>query len=319
MRSSFTQIKFDQPEHLTLFSSELIQSRKNSDFSADRLKEFRVQLMEQLQTTLDLHQLLAILHNALKTLMPVDGVHFVHAEKGIDIEYGAAGRHRCNYELILGQDYYGDIAFTNAQRFSEQQLSAIESIMSVVICPLANSVKYQDALASAMIDPLTGMNNRGALAVTLNREVELAKRADEASLGVIMLDIDHFKSINDEFGHLTGDGVISNVAEVIQSSVRASDACFRYGGEEFMIVLNSSNLDLASAVAERIRQAIYANVTVGEDSRAITASFGVAVFQNESDWPALVSKADKALYKAKAAGRNRVICHGNYKEEPIIA
>jgi diguanylate cyclase (GGDEF)-like protein len=97
------------------------------------------------------------------------------------------------------------------------------------------------------------------------------------------------------------------VAQVIQKSIRGSDACFRYGGEEFLVCVTNSNLALARVVAERIRIAISANTRLPDKDKTISASCGIAHYNNESDWPELVARADKALYAAKEQGRNRVV------------
>jgi diguanylate cyclase (GGDEF)-like protein len=176
-----------------------------------------------------------------------------------------------------------------------------------VIFPLKNSIKYRDALATAMIDPLTGLNNRGAMSITLNRELERSRRHEDQNLSVIMVDVDHFKKINDRYGHLAGDDVLRQVAQVIQKSIRGSDACFRYGGEEFLVCVTNSNLALARVVAERIRIAISESTRLPDKDKTISASCGIAHYNNESDWPELVARADKALYAAKEQGRNRVV------------
>ncbi len=127
------------------------------------------------------------------------------------------------------------------------------------------------------------------------------------NLAVIMLDIDRFKLINDRFGHPAGDEVLITIAAVLRGTLRESDGCGRYGGEEFLLILPESDSENACFLAERTRKNIEALKIAEIDEISITASFGVAVFDPDYPDENLISLADKALYEAKKAGRNRVV------------
>ncbi len=168
----------------------------------------------------------------------------------------------------------------------------------------------QDLRRLAMTDGLTGLYNRRAFAAALAKDLSRADRA-RTTLSLVMIDIDHFKSINDTKGHQTGDAVLRGVAEVLIASIRGGDLAGRYGGEEFCLVLPDTNLDGAMIVAERIRVSVEQKPFQGpQGSFHVTASFGVANITGPgcaNSAEALIKKADEALYKAKADGRNRVI------------
>ncbi len=159
----------------------------------------------------------------------------------------------------------------------------------------------------SVIDPLTQLYNRRYLDETLKRELARATRR-AAPLAVIMLDLDHFKRVNDTFGHEAGDLLLRNVAHVLQAGVRGSDVACRFGGEEMVVLLPECPLDIAVARAERMRQEIRAlKPTVNKDMLAVSASFGVAVYPLHGDTPeTLLQCADLAMYAAKRAGRDRV-------------
>jgi two-component system, cell cycle response regulator len=158
-------------------------------------------------------------------------------------------------------------------------------------------------------DPLTGLYNRAYL---LNQIGVLAERSASQGIGlaVLMLDIDHFKQINDRYGHLAGDDVLRQVAAVIRESTRSEDLVARFGGEEFVVVLPVSVPDLAADRAERIRSNLAERTVMAEGTGIrVTASIGLAFApagrsRNEM---ALIMTADEALYRAKADGRNRVV------------
>lgn len=157
-------------------------------------------------------------------------------------------------------------------------------------------------------DPLTRALNRRFLPTILGREISLATN-NGTQLSLMMLDVDHFKAINDQWGHSTGDAVLKQVAEIISDNVRLSDFVFRYGGEEFLIVLVETSAEEAHVVAERIREQLASReirLPAGGSVR-VTASLGLAAFQDHPDYNELIETADKALYDAKNAGRNRTI------------
>lgn len=157
-------------------------------------------------------------------------------------------------------------------------------------------------------DALTGLWNRGAILEVLGRELSRAHRCG-ASLAVALVDLDHFKRINDTHGHPAGDAVLREAGSRMSSSLRPYDAVGRYGGEEFLIVLPGCDVPFGLACAERLRKSLARDgIQVGDRLLPVTCSVGVAASagDHESDAEALLSAADQALYRAKAEGRNRV-------------
>jgi two-component system cell cycle response regulator len=159
----------------------------------------------------------------------------------------------------------------------------------------------------SIIDPLTGLYNRRHLDAVLSRELEFAQRTQH-EVALIMLDLDHFKSINDRFGHAAGDGVLRGVARVLRSRLRVYDTVCRYGGEEIVVVVPGTSLTIAKEVAEDLRVTIQDRKFDELDLQlGVTASLGVAAFPSIApDADTLLRVADAALYRAKAGGRNRV-------------
>jgi diguanylate cyclase (GGDEF)-like protein len=188
--------------------------------------------------------------------------------------------------------HYGDLAVAAAEQIS----------------PVLSNLSLREALRDlAMRDPLTGLYNRRFLEEALTREVSRAAREKE-SLGVLMLDLDHFKDFNDAFGHEAGDDVLRCVGQFLRHRIRTTDVACRYGGEEFTILLPGATLEDARARAEQIRAGIRA--ALGSPGN-VAASLGVAVFPDHGDSLAgLLRAADVALYRAKALGRDRVEIFG---------
>lgn len=156
-------------------------------------------------------------------------------------------------------------------------------------------------------DTLTGLRSRGFIIQFLKRAIVSARRS-VMPLSIVMIDLDHFKRVNDHHGHVFGDKVLKMLAARIQNAARGLDTVGRYGGEEFIVVLEQTDLEGARALAERMRAAIAADpICVDGVTIAMTASFGVAEMRDGDDAESLATRADRALYEAKATGRNRVV------------
>jgi diguanylate cyclase (GGDEF)-like protein len=156
-------------------------------------------------------------------------------------------------------------------------------------------------------DALTGLYNRRYLEQTMDRELISAKRHGHF-VSVIMGDLDHFKAVNDRYGHLAGDEVLRAFGDLLKRQVRASDIFCRYGGEEFLLVLPQISTEVAFKRAEQLRSEMAAApVPYGTSLIAVTASFGIATFPRDGQTSEeVIAAADSALYAAKGAGRNRV-------------
>ncbi|NGZ28619.1 MAG: diguanylate cyclase [Magnetococcales bacterium] len=163
------------------------------------------------------------------------------------------------------------------------------------------------ARTESLTDPLTGVLNRRAFDKYLEREYARVKR-HQSPLSVVLFDLDHFKRINDTYGHPVGDKVLINVAEKATQSLRQADVIARYGGEEFILLLPDTNQEEAVRAAERIRESILKmRFRVRGELVTITSSFGVSTWRGEMTPAILVESADQALYRAKQEGRNRVV------------
>lgn len=159
----------------------------------------------------------------------------------------------------------------------------------------------------ARSDSLTGLLNRRALGEILAEEAERARRY-ERPLSILLLDIDHFKRVNDEFGHDLGDEVLYQMAQTCLSSLRASDRVGRWGGEEFLVLLPETSPEEALVLAERLRQKVAETVCTARGRRMqVTVSIGVASLAPDESWESTYARVDGALYEAKRGGRNRCV------------
>lgn len=160
-------------------------------------------------------------------------------------------------------------------------------------------------------DPLTRSLNRRGFARRLESACELSRRRSDYSLGLVMLDLDHFKEANDSAGHALGDELLQRVAETLEETVREGDAVARLGGDEFAVLLAGASPRVALEVAERVRERLAAlDLAHGDRRFRVSASLGVAMFQGDDDGMTLMARADRASYQAKHGGRNRVVMAG---------
>lgn len=165
----------------------------------------------------------------------------------------------------------------------------------------------QDMSRLAITDTLTRLMNRRGITVSLIDAMAQAERYDHP-LAIAMVDIDHFKSVNDNHGHEAGDKVLSEVASLLSEALRMPDKVGRYGGEEFLVVLPHTTLPQAKKIAERMRTAIERfGFALGEKTIPVTVSLGLTQYRKGEDLEQLLSRVDEALYQAKAGGRNQVI------------
>ncbi len=269
----------------------------------------RIRLAQALQMSLDPAEVLNLFYTHIQAVVSLSGILFKFGNGNSDLKIGRECLHHCDYRLTTDEGYLGKIIFSRSKRFAEAELITLEFLLSSLIYPLRNAIRYLTAMRLALLDPLTLLGNRAALDTALRRELQMAER-HQHELSLLMVDVDFFKKINDEYGHHRGDLVLCEIAKGIQSACRGSDITFRYGGEEFVVVLGKTDAEGAKIIAERIRQQIaeshikYNGKTIGS-----TVSIGIATrHSNEKEHiNDLFERADKALYIAKNSGRNCVI------------
>jgi len=265
-----------------------------------------LELTNKLQTTLDLESVIELFVESIKRIVPYDGVVFQVVSADLYLSCGHQARQHVSYRLKLLEQDLGEIHLSRARTFSESELQQLETLLAVLLYPLRNALLYREAIQSAFLDALTGVKNRAAFDSNFKREIELSRRK-HTDLSLILFDIDHFKRVNDRYGHTVGDLALKNVAQTVEATIRSSDALYRVGGEEFAVVLNGTDKSGAGLLAERIRQNIETLVFTQPKGLHVTLSLGIATLIPDEQPFGLFERADGALYQAKKAGRNQVV------------
>jgi len=270
----------------------------------------RQQLSQLLQTSLEPQRILGLFFREIQKLVPLDALSYEHKSSDLRLEFGLRGHHSVSYSLSHEGEHLGELVFRRNQRFSEQEQGNLESLLSALLYPMRNALLYRAATQSALRDPLTDTGNRIAMDQTLHREIEMSRRHLQP-LSLLMLDIDHFKHINDNHGHSAGDDVLKAVAASIKSQLRNVDMVFRFGGEEFLILLSNTNREAAAMVGERLRFAAQTEDYAADGNVVeLTVSLGCSTLLPGESAESLLRRADSALYVAKREGRNRLAMAG---------
>ncbi len=200
------------------------------------------------------------------------------------------------------------IAVGSAFTSTEQMMAFAATAVVVSTCALAFALRTEQQRRRleqlATLDPLTGVKNRRAMDEELNKAVNLYAR-NQTPYGLALLDLDHFKRVNDTYGHGVGDDMLLSLVHLLESNIRRTDQLFRYGGEEFLLLLPGVNKDSVLTVMRNIQNVL--RTSLASPAGPVTASFGVAILNENENAMSWLSRADQALYQAKEAGRDRII------------
>ncbi|MBL83117.1 MAG: GGDEF domain-containing protein [Marinobacter sp.] len=287
-----------QPQKL----AALRQAHRDWNESPDVL----TRLTRRLSTTLSLETQLAILAEEIASVVPYDCLTYRHTIASRDFVYvtGKGGPHSCDYRLNLEGGFYGTLSLSRRQKFTEQELEGIELMLAAAICPIRNACQFFTIEQASLTDCLTGVPNKRAMDEALSRASCLGDRHGE-QYSLILCDLDHFKQVNDQYGHVVGDHMLKLAAAELEKAVRNSDSVYRFGGEEFAILLAHTDEANAREVGDRIRDFINTIVVdCGDTDVTVTASCGVAMRLADETADQWLARADEALYQAKAHGRN---------------
>lgn len=295
----FVSKSADQPRKLAALKQAWQEWTTSPDILA--------RLTRRLSTTLSLENQLTIFAEEAATVVPFDSLQYRHhiAKQDFVFSTGLGGPHRAEYRLNLEGAHFGTLTLLRRQRFTEEELGGIEMLIGTAICPIRNACQFIALEQTARTDALTGIPNKRALDEDLARTSHLSDRHQE-TYSLILLDLDHFKAVNDIHGHLVGDQILRLTAESMERTLRVSDSIFRFGGEEFAVLLPHTASNEAREVADRLREAVTNTIFERGDIRVgVTASCGVSTHMQGESAEQWLTRADEALYRAKREGRNQ--------------
>lgn len=253
-------------------------------------------LLERLQTTLDVEELLNIFTKEAKKLVDFSGLYF----KSQDFSTCTKGSHTAKvertFELKINNEFIGVLTYCVKKPISLSKYKILNQLHQHLLYPLRNALNYQMASKLAMQDGLTGLGNRRYFDEQLTRAIHHANR-QQTCVGLILGDLNKFKVINDNYGHQVGDLVLKHVATAMIASIRDSDSVFRFGGDEFAIIVENASNNSLDIIESRINIAIDNDALLAKHQ--LTCSLG-STFMNRADNENTVfERADQALYRQK--------------------
>ena len=270
-----------------------------------RVRDALARLGEALAATHDSRELLRIVAATAVEATSARGGRIVSADGSIVASGDAAAEgERLILPLTASGERFGTLELVGDSFDKEQRMNAA-SLAAHAVVALENARLHGLVERQALVDGLTGLANRRAASDQLHAEAARSERL-ETPLSVVLADLDEFKEVNDVHGHAVGDEVLRVVAEVLRETLRESDVAGRWGGEEFLLLLPGADEEGAAQLAERVRVALTARSIPSVPGLRVTASFGVAEYDGETNPEQLLEAADGALYRAKRAGKDRV-------------
>lgn len=276
-------------------------------------KDNLMQLSNLLQLSLETDKILHLFFNYIKHHFKLTNLlyqnNYIDAsillkDKVTIIKTGR--KHNMKFELFYQDQFLGDIEFTSKVKLSPNKIIELREYINLLILPIKNSMLYSQALKETRTDALTKTANKLALLEDLKYHFNLSNRYN-SPLSVLFIDIDFFKTINDKYGHFVGDQVLTFLGATLKKIIRKSDTVYRFGGEEFVIILENTNQNGAINLAKKIKNYIKKNENlflVNNTKINLTLSIGIATKQLNDTEDSLIKRADEALYTAKNKGRN---------------
>lgn len=265
-------------------------------------------LLSQLQASLHNQQILDTFHQRVAEHFAIDGISYAATPQADLLLIGEQQAHQAAYRLRARDDDFGELTFFRHKRLLPEELADLELLLGTLISPLRNARQYQNAIKASRKDPLTNLGNRMAMTEQLEQEIAIAHR-HQRPLTLMLLDIDKFKSVNDQHGHQVGDLVLKQFSQLLGKLNRQSDQSYRFGGEEFVTILRDTEPKGALIAAERICHTISSHIMkAGQTDLQITASIGMASYQTGDSADSLIRRADMAMYQIKNRGGNAFCC-----------
>ena len=258
-------------------------------------------LLEKLQTTLNIEELITIYATHAKQIINFSGLQFQSTLGVAQITNSDNSQPPYSFDLNINNEYVGKLIYFCQYPLTGHIEQKLTSLHRALVYPLRNALMYSRVLTLATKDTLTGLNNRSQFNDSLAQKLERCRR-QRRSFSLMLLDLDNFKQVNDNYGHKIGDDVLKEFSHVLCSSIRGTDSVFRFGGDEFAVLIDDPAFTTNKVIAQRIMQLVAQSQLMKQYN--VTTSIGFTLASSQDCENEIFARADKGLYKAKASGRN---------------
>ena len=258
-------------------------------------------LLEKLQTTLNLEELLTIYAAHAKQIINFSGLQFQSSLGVAQIADSDNSKPPYSFDLEINNEHLGQLIYFCQYPLTGNIEQKLLGLHSALVYPLRNALMYSRVLKLATKDTLTGLNNRSQFNDILAQKLERSRR-HHRPFSLMLLDLDNFKQVNDNYGHKIGDDVLQEFAKVLCSSIRGTDSVFRFGGDEFAVLIDDPEFTTNKVIAQRVMRLVTESNLMKQYQ--VTTSIGYTLASSQDCENNIFARADKGLYKAKAAGRN---------------
>ncbi|WP_440055751.1 GGDEF domain-containing protein [Pseudoalteromonas sp. T1lg65] len=260
-----------------------------------------IRLAEKLQTTLEVEKILTIFAEHVARIIKFSGLE-LHSSLGVHEMSSSDNQHTAHrFDLEIDNEHLGQLVYFSDYPFCDTIKRKLEKSHSCLIYPLRNALMYSRVLKLATRDSLTGLYNRSQFNQSIEERIESCRR-QQRRFSLMLLDLDNFKQVNDVHGHKSGDDVLREFANILQSSTRTTDGVFRFGGDEFAVLIDDPAFTTNKVIAERIMVLVRNSPMLTQYH--VTTSIGFTLASSNDNIDNLFARADGGLYRAKAAGRN---------------
>ncbi len=271
-----------------VFNTFANDRRKNNNNNAG--------LLEQLQTTLNIDKLLDIFAMEAARYVSFSGLYFKNQTVSKALQGSKKAKQERQFELKLNDEFIGTLSYGINSPISMSHYKELTRIHQILLYPLKNSLQYHQAMQLAMQDGLTGLGNRRYFDEQLKRAMHNANR-HQGQVGLVLGDLNKFKMINDTNGHGVGDQVLKQFANILRTCIRDSDSVFRFGGDEFAIIVENASEYALDIIQSRIGSALKTNALLAKYQ--VTCSLGTTFMNRADNEHSLFERADQALYRQK--------------------
>ncbi|WP_281556995.1 GGDEF domain-containing protein [Thalassomonas sp. RHCl1] len=266
------------------------------DSSSFENKKRGTELLEQLQVTLDLEKLLNIFAIEAAKYVDFSGLYFKHGSIRKAIRGSRSARNEHQFELKLNNEFIGMLTYAVNSPINHTNSKILNQLHQYLLYPMRNAIEYHRAMQLAMQDGLTGLGNRRYFDEQLRRAMHHANR-HRSHVGLVVCDLNKFKAVNDTHGHAVGDQVLVHFADALRASIRDSDSLFRFGGDEFAVLVENAAEQSLTLIKHRINQATADDALLAKYE--ISCALGSSLMNRADNEQSLFERADQALYHEK--------------------